>query len=450
MTCRLFVLWSYPQCNILIVVSDTMFFYLSEIMKADMKMTYSRKLYFDTNCGKDEFDQFVEEHPYGSLLQESRWAEVKSNWDHFRIAVRDETGIRASALVLSRKIGLGLKLFYLPRGPLIDFNDQALCNFFFSELKKWSRSQRAAFIKIDPLIPASNVHPDESVEEDLNTEVISRLKDYGFIHHGLTMRIDETVQPRTQAVIDLSKNLKPGKKLKYYLKNADKKGVKVIRMKEDGVDLFSSLEQKTADRKNIALRSRDYFKNLMSVYGDNANISIAYLNITEALRQNEERMEQLKKQLSNPQYKEAKIAEINEQITSVEKSVGLLKSLREKHGDIAYISGALIIRSAQYSELLYAGMDEELSIFRSNTSFSDAVDWAKEHGCRYCCLGGVEGTLDDSLTTYKKVYSPDFISYIGEFDMPVIKPVYLLVSKLIPAVRNFHTFIAKRSGSNEQ
>ena len=403
------------------------------------------RLIFETDCSKEEFDAFAENHPNGSLLQESRWAEVKSNWDSCRVVLRSENEIVAAAQILIRRIGLGFSLFYIPRGPLLDWSDEKLCAVFFERLKKFGHERKAAFIKIDPLVIDSRVSADGETEDDLGSEAIEILKNYGWIHHGKTMRFEDTVQPRSQAVVYLGTNRKKDKKLKYYLNHAKKKGVQVMRMKADGAELFAKLEEKTADRKNIALRSQEYFEHMMKVYGEDANISIAYINIDDSLKNENERLVSLNTQLENPQYKEAKKAEIREQIASVEKSISVLSEMKEKYGNTAYISGALIIRSGRYSELLYAGMDEELGIYRSNNSFQDAIDWAEENGCKYCNLGGVEGTLDDSLAGYKKLYGPDFESYIGEFDLPVYAPVYYAVSRLIPAVRKFHTVLAKRS-----
>lgn len=399
---------------------------------------------FITDCNLKEFDAFVEQHEAGSILQESSWAHIKANWDCYRVVMKDVGGIQAAAQILSRNIAFGYKLFYIPRGPVMDYQNRELCSCFMHELKVWAKKKHAAFIKIDPLILNSYVGPDGSSEEHLNEDIISMLEEFGFIHHGLTMGFEETVQPRSQAVVDLIRPIKMNKKLKYYLNHAGKKGVRVQRMGAEGVDLFARLESLTAERKNIALRSRDYFQLLMDTYKENADISIAYINIPETRQEEEKRLEQLKKQQNNPQYKAAKLQEIQEQIDSTEKALQVLSEMHQKYGNIVYISGALIIRSNHFSEMLYAGMDEDLSIYRSNSSFQDALDWARENGCRYCNLGGVEGTLDDSLSAYKKLYSPTFESYIGEFDLPINTVLYLAVTRLLPAVRKFHTFAARR------
>ncbi len=106
-----------------------------KVMCADMS-EYT-DLSFETECEQDEFDRFVDGHELGSLLQQTRWHFVKANWNSRRIVVRQNGEIKASALILIRRIGLGFSLFYIPRGPVIDYKDHKLCSFFFTQLKKY-------------------------------------------------------------------------------------------------------------------------------------------------------------------------------------------------------------------------------------------------------------------------------------------------------------------------
>ncbi len=406
-------------------------------------------MHMNYNCEADVFDRFVENSPYGSILQESRWALVKDNWDSFRVTMEENGEIKAAALILSRSAGPGFRMFYIPRGPVMDYSDPFTVWQFITELKKFAKKKRAVMVKFDPLVRYSSVYMDRQEFDGRNDNVTALLKSFGCVHHGLTMRFDETVQPRTQAVIDLSENVRMNKKLKYYLSHAEKRGVAVKRYGKEGVELFTRLLDKTAARKNISLRNREYFENMMDVYGDCADISIAYIDIAATEAEETRRCAQLEKSLENPQYKDAKKAEIREQISSIANELELLKQLKEQYGDTAYISGALIVRSGNFSELFYAGMDEQLNTYRSNSSFYDAIQWAKENGCRYCSLGGVEGTLDDSLTAYKKLYAPHFESYIGEFDIPVYKSMYKAIDRILPAVRKINVIRALKESSKE-
>ncbi len=395
-------------------------------------------LHMNFNADPAVIDAFAENHRCGSILQESAWASVKNNWKHYFVTMDRKGEVIASAVILSRSAAAGFGMFYIPRGPVMDYHDSEAVWYFFQELKKFAKKKRAIMIKFDPLVPYSSVYNDQIEYEGRNTDVIALMKSMGCVYHGLTMGFDETAQPRTQAVIDLSENVKINKKLKYYLSHAEKRGVKVRRMQAEGTELLSRMLSKTAARKNISLRNKEYFDNLMAVYGDHANISVAYIDIRETETHEKQRKAQLEKSLENPQYKDAKKAEIREQISSIDNELQLLEGLAEKYGDTAVISAALIVRSEKYSELFYAGMDEELNTYRSNSSFNDAIQWAKENGCRYCDMGGVEGTLDDSLTAYKKIYNPHFESYIGEFDLPVYGMLYKAADALLPAVRKIN------------
>ncbi len=372
------------------------------------------------NARSEDLDAFVEHTEGGSILQESKWALVKDNWDHAYITCAKDGKIAASAMVLMRRLIGPYKLFYIPRGPVMDYSDRELVNYFLAELKKWAKKNGAVTLRFDQLV----VHDvrsgsDDPADTQVLDDVTKLLMECGAEHHGYNLGMYDAMQPRTQAVIHFADEKPAGKKLRYYLKHAKSKGVEIERMGSEGVLKFNELEQKTAGRKGISLRNEEYFKKLTEVYGDHANISFAVLNAAEALKKENETKESLEKQLQDPKYTEKKRFEIGERLDSVSKNAERLREICEKHGDKIWISGALIIRSESYAELMYAGMDEEFQFYRSNTSFQDAIDWAKENGCRTCNLGGVEGTLDDSLTMFKDLYGPRFESYIGEFDLPV-------------------------------
>ncbi len=397
------------------------------------------------NLPAEQLDRFVESCDNGSLLQESRWASVKDNWDHYFVGVSDGQQLKATAMILSRTLVRPFRLFYIPRGPIMDFEDQELCEFFFANLKKFAKRHHAVYVKFDPLIIHSVHQPGDDVKVNETDPLTARLIAMGMKHHGYTLDFDSTFQPRTQAVVWLNEDRPMNKKLRYYLNNAKKRHVEIVRMKEDGVEIFAELEHKTEQRKSISLRNADYFRKLMQVYGEEANLSFARLDVAASLEHEEKLRNELTAQLEDPKYGEKKRFEIRERLSSVEKYLDNLQSFRRDYGDEIWISGGLIIRSGRFSELLYAGMDENFASYRSNSSFQDALDWARECGCEKCNTGGVEGTLDDSLTVFKQLYSPHFESYIGEFDMPVNPLMYTTINTLLPyAKKAMFAFAAKK------
>jgi serine/alanine adding enzyme len=58
----------------------------------------------------------------------------------------------------------------------------------------------------------------------------------------------------------------------------------------------------------------------------------------------------------------------------------------------------------------------------------------KQH-CHYCNLGGVDGNLNDHLTTFKSKFNPVVVEYVGEFDLVINKLIYFAFEKFLPSIK---------------
>lgn len=118
---------------------------------------------FNLEVNPAEYDKFVSSHPLHSLLQTYNWKNIKDNWESMYVSVTDENGkMLATALILVRKIkGLGY-IAYIPRGPILDYEDKALLEFFINNLKKLAKSKKWIFIKIDPKVVLRSFDISES------------------------------------------------------------------------------------------------------------------------------------------------------------------------------------------------------------------------------------------------------------------------------------------------
>ena len=151
---------------------------------------------FTDSIDPREHDAFVSAHPLCNLLQSSAWAEVKSNWDHQIVGMREGTALIASALVLIRRLPLGLCMMYVPRGPIMDYTDRQMTQRFFDALKRWAKKQRCIFIKMDPGIllrsyPFGSETPDA---DPAALRCIDNIKAAGAVHHGFPLLIKDSVR----------------------------------------------------------------------------------------------------------------------------------------------------------------------------------------------------------------------------------------------------------------
>ena len=91
---------------------------------------------FFKNINQEEFDEFVEKHEYCNLLQSYNWAKVKNNWDHLYTGVYKNNELVATGLVLIKRLPLSFCMYYLPRGPIMDYKNKELVQYYFDQLKK--------------------------------------------------------------------------------------------------------------------------------------------------------------------------------------------------------------------------------------------------------------------------------------------------------------------------
>ena len=389
---------------------------------------------FKINIDKEEFNQFVEHHPYCNLLQSYQWADVKSNWDHLHTGVYNEKNeLVAVGLVLIKNLPLGLTMFYLPRGPILDYKNFNLVKYYFSELKRIAKKRKCIFIKFDPSIHINDYKSYEYNKnryEDTN-EYLDIFKRIGAIHHGYTMNIMDTVQPRFQSVVYDEEEWEDHlpKHTKRLIKDADRRNVRIITGQKELVKEFSRLVELTEERKNVALRNETYFEHLLDCYPDGGVIFLAMCNLHDLLQNARKKKEELEKEIANtPENAKKKLRKLQDQINSTQKDIKefdeMMEAMDHKKEDLA-IAGILSIQFGNTCEMLYAGMDDRFKKFMPQyKQYVENFKWAFSRGCTLANMGGVEGSLDDGLTKFKDNFNPMINEFIGEFDLPVNKILY--------------------------
>ncbi len=389
---------------------------------------------FTTNIPQSEYDAFVKNHEYCNLLQSYQWAKIKSNWDHIYTGVYNEKKeLVAAGLVLIKNLPFKFTMFYIPRGPVLDYKNEALLTYYFDELKRIAKKRHCLFIKFDPSIHVNDYTSKEYNEdryEDTQTylELFERI---GAKHHGFTMSIADTVQPRFQSnvypVENLDENLP--KHTKRLIRDADRRNVEIIDGGIELVDEFSRLVALTEQRKQVALRNKEYFSLLMNTYPEDGVIFLAQCNVYQLAKEAHEKEVQIQKELDAcPENAKKKRRRLEDQLRSTQKDIvefdGVLEEFGQEDRPIP-TAGILSIQYGNTCEMLYAGMDERFKKFMPQyKEYVANFKWAFERGCLWSNMGGVEGSLDDGLTKFKDNFNPMINEFIGEFDIPVNKLFY--------------------------
>lgn len=378
---------------------------------------------FTSNLTQNEFDDFSQNHLYGSFFQSSQWAGVKNNWVPIYTGVYKDERLVAAALVLKRPLFLKYSFMYAPRGPLLDFKNQALLSFYLNELKKLTKQHFAIALTLDPYIVRASYSMRSAMEEsgnfDYDDQLVKDFNNLEFIHQGFSKSLKDTIQPRFQPVINFNE-----KALKAYTNSrgyknavrASEKNVKIKRISVKKLSQFVDIIKKTEDAKNISLRGESYFAKLINNFGSKSLLSIAYLDLESELESLTFREKDMRDRLSNPTIKMTRRREYESQMDSILKEKQYIQSKIKKHGKTANLSGLLAVRNNSKAELLYAGMDRDFMKYSgSNVTYIDAVNWAQESGCNSLYFGGSSGFLNEGIDRFKASFNPSLEEYFGEF-----------------------------------
>ena len=378
-----------------------------------------------------EHDDFVKQSSQTNLLQSASWAKVKDNWDNERIGFYKNNQLVASASILIKPLPLSMTMLYIPRGPIMDYQDQELLHFVLTSLKKFAKTKKALFIKFDPSLFLVQAQIGEDKKEQQETlDVIQNLQKAGAIWVGRTESLDETIQPRFQANIykdNFSEELL-SKSTRQAIRTARNKGIQVQFGGKELLDDFSTLMKKTENRKSIHLRGKDYYQKLLDTYPEHSYITLASIDLNERLESLQAQKAKAEKEASKftEKTKPGKIENNKQEQKRLQEEMDFLSEKIAQGVTTVPLSGTLVLEYGATSENIYAGMDEEYRRYQpALLTWYETAKHAFDRGANWQNMGGVENDLDGGLYHFKSKFNPTIEEFVGEFNLPT-NPLYHL------------------------
>lgn len=231
--------------------------------------------------GGSEWNALIADLPGAHLLQTWEWAKLKAAFGWQMMPVywdrRDPTEkpaasvgagakVAAAAMVLRRSIlsrGLVKRLcvMYVPRGPLLNWSDAALCNQVLGDLEAMARQQGAVLLKIDPHAELGRGFSGQPSARADNTGYGLKLE---LARRGWRFSADQ-VQFRNTVFVDLSLDEaqlldKMKQKWRYNMRLADRKGVTVRLGSESDIPALYRMYAETSVRDGFVIRSEEYYR----------------------------------------------------------------------------------------------------------------------------------------------------------------------------------------------
>ena len=226
------------------------------------------------NGHKDQYHNFLINSPHKDILQSWLWGEIKSkvNWKVKRLGFFKKGILIGTAQILERKLFAGLSLFYVPRGPITDWDNLNLAEELLDSLKEFFlkkiKNRKTLFLRLEP--------PVEK-KEDLR-EILEKA---GF------KKYFKTVQPPSTLLIDLTsseeelfKNFRRTARNLIY--RSEKEGVIIDALERSQITQnhlrgFYNLYRETGKRFSFPLRPFKQFALLLEAadYGHAVRMYIA-------------------------------------------------------------------------------------------------------------------------------------------------------------------------------
>jgi lipid II:glycine glycyltransferase (peptidoglycan interpeptide bridge formation enzyme) len=179
------------------------------------------------------------------VLQSWEWGEFKAayGWQPTRLQFYKGNELAAVASVLVRKVG-PVGMCYVPKGPIVDFNDADIAGFVLNTIVRVARQHRAIYVKLDP---------DIRIEHEPATQALRR--------HGF--RAGENIQRPNTMMLDIAGSeedilgrMKP--KWRYNIRLAEKKGVEIVQGSPNDFPAFYDVYKETGERDNFIVRPYEY------------------------------------------------------------------------------------------------------------------------------------------------------------------------------------------------
>lgn len=362
------------------------------------------------------FRKFAEKSPYKSFMQTPELAKYRESngWIPYYFGVERNSKLVAGAMLVARPTFLGKSTYYAPGGPILDYEDRELLQFFIKHLKSYIKSHNGYVLHIDPYyeLIQRNRH-GEKVENGFDhTKAKTNLRDLGFLE------IKNPGQPKYLFALDLKGRTSEQifadmkRNTRNHIRKAEKQGVKIRELKREELGIFKEITESTSNRRNFTDRPLSYYEQMYDLFHPRKE---AMFLLAEVEIQSEEATSQHSADADNRE------------------------SRTSRNGTSGYIplSSAMFILYGDEVIYLFSGSDEQ---YMKDYNAQYLIQWhmikyAIEHKYKTYNFYGIQGLPDKSKKDYgiydfKKGFTSDqngrVIELIGSYELPVSHIFYQL------------------------
>ena len=390
---------------------------------------------------KKEFDQFALNHPLGSFQQTSFWGRFMEGdkFHAYYVGGFIKEHIVGACLLLSyeRKKDK-IRIFYSPRGFLIDYKNEELLKEFTEEVKKFIIEKHGVFLKIDPYILVRDRDNEGNIIEGgvYNDFVEVNLTNANFI------KVNDRIQPKWLSRInlkdknidDIFNNFSP--KARQTVRRNERLGFKARDFDFKDIDKFMDIINDESKRYLTVMPTKTFYEELKQSFDGNIQLKEVYFKSDEVISNIDKMIIDVNKEKEiriNNYHSSKMTAEyfIDKELED-EKEIKRLNSLKEyfsKCSDDVSMGIYMFITIGNEVVALNGGIvDEYNKLDASYTLHYEMIKYAINNGYKYYNLYEIGNITDDNNKlknsyNYKKNFGGEVVELVGEYDL-VIDPKY--------------------------
>jgi len=360
---------------------------------------------------KRNWNELIKPFPKTHLLQTSQWAELKSQYGWvptFLIWEKDHAGWQlrqsqqpvieaakpaAAGLLLEREAFRGLRVHYLPKGPLIsDWSDLDLVDQVLDDLAAFARERGALQLKIDPDLKLGCGVPGDDDHQvfPVGEAVQSLLSRKGWVFS------QEQIQFRNTVLVDLEEEedallARMKSKTRYNIRLSGRKGIQIRYGDVSDLPSLYRMYAATSQRGGFAIRDQAYYLKLWRLF------------MAEGGGKGDPQAQPL-------------IAEFEGQL----------------------VAGAVIFKFGNRAWYLHGmSLTDHSEKMAPHLIQWEAMRWAKEQGCEIYDMWGAPDQFHKSdplwgVYRFKRGFGGQVALTLGAWDFPVKPALYVVYSRLLP------------------
>ena len=365
------------------------------------------------DINKKEFEDFCVKNELDNFFQSKYYAEIKrkEGYHTYFVGLDQNGSIIAATMLLSKNISLFKKrMFYAPRGFIIDYKNQELLETFSKLVIEYVKNKKGVYLKINPYLTLHDRNYEgEIIEGGLdNTNILEKLKSIGFRqdNYELLYPIEEKylykLNLKNKSEDELFNNFSDT--FKNNISRNEAIGISVKKLDKDNIDSFINILENSSNTSNYINIDSNNYKDIINIL-DNHNL--LDINVVE---------------LDIDKYLESTInSKENEDDSSkeeIDKQIESIKDLQYKYGHKVFIGASLAVSyHNEYLVLVHSINDKFKNFDPLTTLYWETIKSSKKLGNEVYNFYGIGNSLEDNerLDIYKN-YNGKVVELIGEFD----------------------------------